>query len=375
MTINKPNSIDFTTVESMMHRAIADRVFPGAVLRVQRGRTPLYHHAFGVTSLQSKVPVTVDTLFDLASLTKPLATTLALLLLVQEGRLSLDQTLGTVLPVFRGTEKDRIEIRHLMLHSSGLPAHRPYYKQLLSLPYGNRRERLNGFLVSEPLVREIGDVSVYSDIGFMLLRWVVETVAGMRLDRFVSDTIYKPLKIHPLYFIPLGADKGKEVFAATQWCPWRKYFPAGVVGDENAFASDGVDGHAGLFGTAAAVGELLGELMAVYREEPHAGLFQPEWVKRFLGRDDASGRCLGFDTPTPGASSSGTLFSGETVGHLGYTGVSFWSDLKTEISVVLLTNRVHPSVENEAIRGFRPELHDAVMACVLPGVQGAGEKD
>jgi CubicO group peptidase (beta-lactamase class C family) len=364
--------VDFSTVESMMRQAVKDRVFPGAVLLVQKGRGGLYHHAFGVTDFQSKAPVAVDTVFDLASLTKPLATTLALLLLVQEGRLALDQTLGSLLPVLRGTEKDSIEIRHLMLHTSGLPAHRPYYKQLLSLPYDNRRERLKGFLVSEPLTRGIGEAMVYSDIGFMFLRWVVETVSGMRLDRFVSEMIYKPLNISPLYFVPMGAEKKKETFAATQWCSWRNCFPVGVVSDENAFASDGVDGHAGLFGTAAAVGDLVGELMAVYREEPHAGLFQHEWVKRFLTRDDASGRSLGFDAPTPGASSSGAHFSDKTVGHLGYTGVSFWSDLKTEISIVLLTNRVHPSVENETIRAFRPELHDAVMACVFPGVEDAG---
>jgi CubicO group peptidase (beta-lactamase class C family) len=369
MTANKPNPIDFSAIEAMMHRAAVDRVFPGAVLLVQKGRTPLYHHPFGITNFHTKVPVTVDTVYDLASLTKPLATTLALLLLVQEGRLALDQTLGSLLPVLNGTGKEGIEIRHLMLHTSGLPAHRPYYKQLLSLPYDNRRERLNGFLVSEPLTREIGEAAVYSDIGFMFLRWIIETVSGMRLDRFVSRKIYKPLNVAPLYFIPLGAQKDGEVFAATQWCSWRNCFPVGVVADENAFASDGVDGHAGLFGTAASVGALVGELMAVYRGEPHAGLFQNEWVRRFFKRDEASGRSLGFDTPTPGGSSSGAFFSEETVGHLGYTGVSFWADLKTDISIVLLTNRVHPDAGNDAIRAFRPELHNAVMACVLPGAE------
>lgn len=366
---------DFTTVEAMMHRAVKDRVFPGAVLRVQNGRTPLYHHAFGIVNLQSKVPVTVDTVFDLASLTKPLATTLAVLLLVQDGALALDQTIGNILPVLKGTAKAGIELRHLLLHTSGLPAHRPYYKQLLSLPYENRRERLNSFLVSEPLVRSIGETAVYSDVGFMILRWVIERVSGMRLDRFAAKRIYQPLEIFPLYFIPAGADRKEEIFAATQWCPWRKCFLQGVVADENAFASDGVDGHAGLFGTAKAVGELIGELMAVYRGEPDAGIFQREWVKRFLEKDNVSGRAFGFDMPTPGVSSSGSYFSEETVGHLGYTGVSFWSDLKTGISVILLTNRVHSSVENDMIRVFRPEVHNAVMSCVLPGIQGAPQGD
>lgn len=375
MATDKTKSIDFSAVESMMHQAVEDRVFPGAVLRVQNGRTPLYHHAFGVANFQSKMPVTIDTVFDLASLTKPLATTLAVLLLVQDGELALGQTIGSILPAVKGTTKASIELRHLLLHTSGLPDYRPYYKQLLSLPYGNRREKINSFLVSEPLVHGIGKTMVYSDIGFMILRWVVEMVSGMRLDRFTVERIYKPLGIFPLYFIPTGTDRMKETFAATQWCPWRKYFPEGVVADENAFASDGVDGHAGLFGTAKAVGDLIGELMAVYRGEPGAGVFQRKWVKRFFKREGVSGRALGFDMPTPGASSSGSCFSKKTIGHLGYTGVSFWSDLKTGISVVLLTNRVHPTVENDRIREFRPEVHDAVMACLLPGDQGAVPED
>lgn len=368
-------TVDFTAVEAMMHRAVADRVFPGAVLRVQNGRMPLYYHAFGTANLQSKVTVTVDTIFDLASLTKPLATTLAVLLLVQDGELVLDQTIGSILPAMKGTAKAGIKLRHLLLHTSGLPAHRPYYKKLLSLPDGSRREQLNSFLVSEPLSGGIGETAVYSDIGFMVLRWVIERVSGMRLDRFVAKRIYQPLEIFPLYFIPVGADKIKETFAATQWCPWRKCFQEGVVADENAFASGGVDGHAGLFGTAGAVGDLIGELVAVYRGEPDAGVFQRKFVKRFLERDKVAGRTLGFDMPTPGVSSSGSYFSEETVGHLGYTGVSLWSDLKTGISVILLTNRVHPSVENDMIRAFRPEVHDAVMSCVLPGVQRALKGD
>jgi CubicO group peptidase (beta-lactamase class C family) len=361
---NKTKPVDFSTVDALMDHAVRDRVFPGAVLLVQKGRTPLYHHAFGMANLFSKVPVSVDTVFDLASLTKPLATTLAVLLLVQDGKLVMNQPIGTILAALKGTEKERIEVRHLLLHTSGLPAHRPYYKQLLSLPYENRRERLNGFLVAEPLIGRVGEKSVYSDIGFMLLRWVVETMSGMGLDRFVAERVYQPLEISAIYFNQGNADNVKRAIAATQWCPWRNSFLEGVVSDENAYASGGSDGHAGLFGTAEAVGGLIGELMSTYLGEDNRQVFQMEWVRRFLKRDEASGRAFGFDVPTPGASSSGRFFSKETVGHLGYTGTSFWSDLKTGISVVLLTNRVHPSLENELIRDFRPKLHDAVMTLV-----------
>jgi CubicO group peptidase (beta-lactamase class C family) len=357
--------IDFGPVEEMMTGAIESRVFPGAVLLVQHENELLFQRAFGITSVHSKTPVTADTVFDLASLTKPLATSLAVMLLIQEGKLTLDQPIGDILPTLQGAAKDRIEIRHLLLHTSGLPAHRSYFKQLLSLPYGNCRERINSFLAAEPLVSRIGEKSVYSDIGFMMLRWVVETVSGMRLDRFVQEKIYRSLGISPLYFLPEDADRSGKVFAATQWCPWRKKILEGIVGDENAFVAEGVDGHAGLFGTAKAVGDLLAELMALYHGQPGRGVLQPQWVKRFLARDEKSGRTLGFDMPTPGASSSGKHFSEETVGHLGFTGTSFWVDLRAKISIVLLTNRVHPSVENEMIRDFRPEIHDTVMAAVL----------
>jgi CubicO group peptidase (beta-lactamase class C family) len=366
MTTDNSKSIDFRSVEEMMHQAVRDEVFPGAVIRVQRGREALYHRAFGMANSISKTPVTVDTFFDLASLTKPLATTLAVLVLVQEGRLELDQPVGAVLSDLKDTDKGGIEVRHLLLHTSGLPAHRPYYRQLLANPLANRRGCLNRLLVTEPLTYPTGEKSVYSDIGFMMLRWMVETVSGLRLDRFAEEVVYRPLGISQLFYVPEGSPRRQGVFAATQRCPLRKSLLEGVVGDENAYAAGGVDGQAGLFSTAQAVGDLLGELLAVYRGEPHRGLFHGGVVKRFFQRDEASGRALGFDMPTPGGSSSGGFFSKETVGHLGFTGTSFWSDLRTGISVVLLTNRVHPSVENDRIRVFRPEVHDAVMKSILP---------
>ena len=363
---DKTKPIDFSSIDAMMLQAVRDRVFPGAVMRVQRGREALYHRAFGAANLISKTEATVDTVFDLASLTKPLATTLAVLMLVQDGRLALDQPLGTVLSGLAGTGKDRIEVRHLLLHTSGLPAHRPYFKRLSGLPHDNRRDRLNHFLKAEPLTCPIGEKAVYSDIGFMMLRWVVETVSGTPLDRFTKEAVYRPLGISRLFFVPEDSSGRREPFAATQRCPWRKRLIEGIVSDENAFAAGGGDGQAGRVGTAEAVGDLLGELMAVHRGESNRGVFRGAWLRRFFERDAISGRALGFDMPAPGGSSSGSCFSEKTVGHLGFTGTSFWSDLSTGVSVVLLTNRVHPSVENDGIRVFRPKVHDAVMGLIFP---------
>ncbi len=359
-----PKPIDFTAVDALMHRAIRDSVFPGAVMLIQKGRTPLYHCAFGVANLQSKTAVTTETVFDLASLTKPLATALAVLLLVQDGRLTLCQPISSILHELEGTAKEKIQIRHLLLHTSGLPAHRPYYKALLSKSRAVRRGELNDLLAAEPLTCGVGEKVVYSDIGFMFLRRVVETVSGMRLDRFVAERIYHPFGVSPLFYIDPSLDYSGWHFAATQWCPWRKCFPEGEVSDENAYAAGGIDGHAGLFGAAKAVGDILGELMAVYQGRPNNGLFQHQLLKQFLERDEMSARAFGFDTPTLGASSSGACFSEKTVGHLGYTGTSFWSDLERSVSIILLTNRVHPSAENESIRKFRPVVHDAAMMCL-----------
>lgn len=357
--------IDFTAVDALMHQAIEDLIFPGAVMLIQKGRAPLYHRVIGVANLYTKTAVTPETVFDLASLTKPLATTLAALLLVQDGRLGLEQPVSSILPVLKGTAKEKIQVRHLLLHTSGLPAYQPYYKVLLSQPHAERRENLNGLLAAEPLISRIGEKTVYSDIGFMFLRWVVEMVSGMRLDRFVTEMIYDPLGVTPLFYIDSARDYSKWRFAATQRCAWRDCILEGVVSDENAYASGGIEGHAGLFGTAKAVGDMLGELIAVYQGTSSSGLFQRRWVKRFLDRDDASDRVFGFDVPTPGASSSGRYFSARTVGHLGYTGTSFWIDLERGISIILLTNRVHPSSKNDRIRVFRPAVHDAAMTCLL----------
>ncbi len=353
---------DFRPVRDLMAAAIADGVFPGAVLCVQAGRDVLLDAAWGVSDLRTGRPVTTETVFDLASLTKPLATTLAVMLLLQAGRLRLASELGALLPDVRGDEKATVTVRQLLCHTAGLPAHRPYYQQVMSVPSAGRKAALNRLLVREPPAYPVGTAMVYSDPGFMLLRWVVETVSGTALDRFVSDAVYRPLRIASLYF-PSGAGKAENV-AAVQYCPWRRRIVAGEVGDENAAAVGGVDGHAGLFGTAKAVGLLLAELSAAHRGAPNRGVFQRLWLERFFVRDPTGGRALGFDMPTPGASASGGLFSPLTVGHLGYTGTSFWWDLARDVGVVLLSNRVHPDPKNDKIRAFRPLLHDAVMTAL-----------
>ncbi|MFZ5569182.1 MAG: serine hydrolase domain-containing protein [Thermodesulfobacteriota bacterium] len=353
---------------TLMKQAVTEGVFPGGVLVVSRAGRIQLCEAYGVTNLSGGVSVTPETIFDLASLTKPLATTPAVMLLVQQRRLLLTDPIGPLLTSFASSPKSVIMIRQLLNHTSGLPDYREYYWQLAALPLKERSAALKGLLSREELVHPVGQRTVYSDLGFMILQWIVESIAGRRLDSFVTEEVYHPLGLNDLFFIDLFStpetDERKRVFAATEKCPWRKQVLEGVVHDDNAYVVGGVAGHAGLFGTALNVHELLVELSSCFSGGNHRGIFQREVVRTFLTPPPDGGRPLGFDRPSGPNSSSGRYFSGQTVGHLGFTGTSFWMDLEKEVIVVLLTNRVHPSRTNEGIKAFRPNLHDTVMKSV-----------
>ncbi len=356
------------SIQRLMAEGVANHVFPGAVLLVSHRERTVFLESYGHADLVRRRPVGPDTVFDLASLTKPLATTLAVMGLVADRALHLDQSVGSALPAFGGTSKSGITVRHLLAHCAGLPAHRPYHRILGRLPESRRGEALKQFLIRETLEYPPGGRGSYSDIGFMILQWIVEEVAGIRLDRLVRHRFYGPLGIDRLFFPEIGSGIGAVrrgvSYAATERCPWRRRVLEGEVHDDNAFVMGGISGHAGLFGTAAAVGRLLNALWEAWREPAGGGPFDSSLVRAFFSRDPCSGRALGFDMPSPEGSSAGTRFSAHSVGHLGFTGTSFWMDLPRGVAVVLLTNRVHPSRSNERIKVFRPRLHDTVMAAL-----------
>jgi CubicO group peptidase (beta-lactamase class C family) len=344
-----------------MKGAVTDGVFPGGVVLAAKNDSLLFFEAYGWANLFAKRPVNRDTVFDLASLTKPLATTLAVLKLVQNYGLDLEQTMGSLLAPFQNTDKARITIRQLLAHTSGLPAYQPYYRKLTAIRMAERKHALRTLLVEAPLMAPAGKAAIYSDLGFMLLNWVVEVVAGKRLDTFLKERIYGPLGIEDLFFVDVDSAPVKGAFAATENCPWRNCVVEGVVHDENAFALGGVEGHAGLFGTARAVYQLVTILLHIYRGESTADVFDGRLIRSFFSRQKTANRALGFDMPSPRGSSSGRFFSNHTVGHLGFTGTSFWMDLECSAIVILLTNRIHPTRDNEKIKEFRPRLHDAIM--------------
>ncbi len=352
-------------IRRLIQDALINQVFPGGVLIASKQGEVLVREVFGKTDFDNDVLVSADTIYDLASLTKPLATTLAIMHLMGPSNLQLGQTLGDLLPMCSGTDKAGVTVAHLLAHSSGLPDYRPYWKELSGKTVLERDADLKARLVREPLEHPIGSRTVYSDLGFMFLRWVVEQVSGMKMNRLVETKIYAPLGIKDMFF-PEARGTAADRFAATEMCPWRKRLIRGVVHDENAYAIGGVDGHAGLFGTASVVHDLLIEILSAYSDRSYGGVLRQDLVQIFLNYDRGGGRTLGFDRPTQPGSSSGRHFSENSVGHLGFTGTSFWMDLEKKVIVVLLTNRIHPTRENDKIRIFRPLIHDAVMQFLAP---------
>ncbi len=346
-----------------MRRAAAEGVFPGAVLLVAHAGRIVFHRAFGVCDEESGGPITRETLFDLASLTKPLATTLCLMRLAEEKRVAIAGPLADYLPTFGRGDKARVKIAHLLRHTSGLPDHRPFFRELLLLPAGERAAALEEKIRREPLLFPPGARTLYSDLGFFLLGRVVERLTGKRLDSAAAELVYRPLELErEVFFLPAGVPPPRRRFAATERCPFRGRLLRAEVHDENAWALGGVAGHAGLFGTASGVFRLVEELRRA--REGRGRLFSAKIALAFSRRKPPGSRPLGFDAPQLPEPSCGRGFSAASLGHLGFTGTSFWLDPARGLAVVLLTNRVHPSRENLRLRDFRPALHDAVVGAL-----------
>ena len=315
--------------------------------------------------------VNLATLFDLASLTKPLCTTLLILSLVAEGRLHLDDRLAAVLDLPVPVDKKDLRVWQLLNHSAGFTPYRPYYRDYPPESSVTWREQLLGRILADPLEYSVGSESRYSDLGFMLLGRVVENRSGLPLDKVFQERLSKPLGLaDDLLYLPLDRPLAvpRERIAATEACPWRGRVLQGEVHDEHCWLLGGVAGHAGLFGTLHGVRTLAEWLLDVWQgRAQHPAIPACLLRKALARRGPHSTWGLGFDTPTPGSSSSGRWFAPTSVGHLGFSGTSLWIDPEREVVAVLLTNRVHPSRDNERIRQFRPFFHDRVMGCLQAG--------
>jgi CubicO group peptidase (beta-lactamase class C family) len=370
--------VGFEAVAGELTAAVEAGAFPGAVILVSRAGGVVYHAAFGSRAVDpERTPMKPDTIFDLSSLTKALATTTAVMLLVAERKLQLDDRVTRFFPGFGVHGKTHVTFRQLLAHCSGLPGWRPYHKDIARL---EREGRLN--FVASPGAKEwvyeqvhrerpeyeTGTKTVYSDLGFMVLGELVELLGRMPLDRFCHERIFRPLALRSTAFVDVSmVRRGKlrpvtDAIAPTERCPWRKRVLCGEVHDDNAFAMGGIAGHAGLFANAADVDALARKLHACFRGDDD--FVPPDVVREFWRRDRTvpeSTWALGWDTPAATGSSAGTRLGPHAVGHLGFTGTSIWIDLERDVQLTLLTNRVHPRRDDERIRQVRPKVHDAVM--------------
>jgi len=365
-------------IQAALQSAVDDGVFPGAQLAVRlRGEVQCVAVAGRLSSEPPGPPVQSATIYDLASLTKPLATVTSVLLLIQRAKVALGDPLQEVLAELEGAPIGQATVRELLTHRSGLPGWRPLYERLDArgiapgLSEGNHpvKQHVLKMIRDEPLLYARGEQSVYSDLGFMLLGFVVERLSGMTLDLWCEDAIIRPLRADPLMFCPTAGRARLDVvrpmddvlrIAPTERDEWRNRVLCGEVHDENAAAMGGVAGHAGLFGTAESVLAVSGAWLRGYHGRE--SILDGELVRQFTTRQESTVRsswALGWDTPSA-PSSSGSHFSERSFGHLGYTGTSLWIDPLCELEVVLLSNRVHPSRRNEKIKVFRPRIHDLV---------------
>ena len=353
-------------ITEILKRGLKEKVYPGAVLLIAKKEDIVFFDTVGNRTLRPQsLPMEKETRFDLASLTKPLATTLAAMKLKEENLLDLDEPVSSLIEPFPWRDKADITPRLLLNHSSGLVDWKPYYLELIQLPIKERKPAVRRLIMEEPLHGKPHTVSLYSDLGFIVLEWIIEIMTGKDLSSFLNATFYQPLGLKTLHLdtVALLPMNEKGLYAATEHCPWRKEIIQGHVHDENAYALGGYSGHAGLFGTAQDIFTLTTALVNIYHGY-NSGLLKSKTVRTFLSRQEivpGSTWALGWDTPSEGNSSSGHHFSPNSVGHTGFTGTSIWMDLEKALTVIFLTNRIHPSRSNERIRAFRPKLHDLIV--------------
>lgn len=312
----------------------------------------MWREAFGRLTYDSAAAQTAnDTIFDLASLTKVMSTTPLVMQQVERGAVALDDPVGRYLDTWHGAERAGVTIRDLLAHASGLPAWVPFFRE------HRGRHAFEQAIAGTRLEYPPRSQSVYSDLGFMLLGFILDDGPGLA-SRF--NTLFAQMGIvQEVQFTP--PELWRRRTAPTEHDSWRGRLLVGEVHDENAYALGGVAGHAGLFGTAASVGDYARHLLQIL--DGRTGAFSRETLTTFITRQSSipgSSRALGWDTMLA-TSSCGTRMSPRAFGHTGFTGTSLWIDPDRGVYVVLLTNRVHPTRDNDAMKQLRPALHDAVM--------------
>src|SRR5688572_2123043 len=342
----------FSAARQILQQAIAGRAFPAAAIEVGNSHQPLWRETFGRLTFDSDAPLTRDdTVFDLASLTKVLATTTLVMRQVEHGILSLDDPVAHHVTGWRDGGSVVVTIRDLLSHAAGLAAHAPFYRD------HQGRDSFEAAILQTPRAYEPRTKSIYSDLGFMLLGFILDRIAPLATQ---FDTLRVHMgNIQDLQFTPPVIWKPRT--APTRNDPWRQRLLIGEVDDDNAWALGGTAGHAGRLGVIGSAGGFARHLLQVL--EGRTGAFTQATAETFVARRieiPGSSRALGWDTMLP-TSSCGTRMSPRAFGHVGFTGTSLWIDPERSVYVALLTNRVHPTPDNNAITAVRPALHDAII--------------
>lgn len=340
-------------LRNVLDDAVRDGVVPSISLALRVGGEEVFHHTTGMARLSPPRPALEDQPYDLASVTKVLAGTAVIASLVEEGLLTLEQPVHTVL---EGVD-ERVTLRHLLTHSSGLAAWKPFYELAGELPYGtaSARARILADVLAQPIEAEPGTRHTYTDIGFLWLRILAERVGGAPFEVLFHERVAKPAGIQDLRW-------GWPNAAATEWpCPVRGIGVEGIVHDLNCASLGGVSTHAGLFGTARAVAELGEAFLRATRGDPAFSGLPGRTLATFWKTKGAGSHRCGWDGVSRGGyTSTGQHWPDDGVGHLGYTGTSIWIAPSRDTVVALLTNRVHPVDDKAPIRALRPVVHDAV---------------
>jgi len=343
----------FRSAFRVLEQAIEDRAFPCASTAVTHCDKLVALKAFGRFTCEQSPRASTDSIFDLASVTKVVATTSMAMVLYERGLLDLDAPIAGVLPEFSGVDARRgqVTFRMLLAHNSGLPAYEKLFLRAFT------REALLREAFAVPLKFDPGTHAEYSDIGFILLGLALERIAGEPIDMFCQREVFGPLGMADTAFNPPVAWHGRIVPTAEDQT-FRKRTIQGEVQDENASVMGGVAGHAGVFSTAADLATFANDML-------HGGdpILRRNTIDLFTRRElvpAGTSRALGWDTPSK-PSQSGKYFSAASYGHLGYTGTSLWIDPERQLSITLLTNRTWPDCSNQAIKEVRPRFHDAVV--------------
>jgi len=368
--VSNAEGYDFSKLDSIIQSGITNRFYPGAQVLIGDKNKIVYEKCYGKFTYEENSPeVKNDNIFDLASVTKVIAATTALMILYDEGKLSLDDKVIKYIPEFDNNGKQNITIQNLLLHNSGLKAWIPFYKSCKT-----KEEALN-IIFNVTLEYKTNTRFIYSDLNAVLLGLIVEKISGQTLDDFCKDKIFEPLGMFNTYFNPKDKTKALPTENDTYW---RNRQLQGEVHDESASILGGVSGNAGLFSN---VKDLYTFMKMMLNDGTYFNINQKEsqfdhlvkdssvklFTMKYSGTSYINTRALGWDTKPEATNyriQCGESFSDNSFGHTGYTGTSVWCDRDKNLIVIFLTNRVYPTRENNGIKDIRPEVHNQAVLSI-----------